>query len=818
MKGKFGKISGKKIQSKVIKTGLIVATVGTIIFGVMFGEQIYESTEDVYMNSKAKAVSVYQDVKTSVQQSLDERATKIELRRQEKAEKIKAENKKNASIKPDETANISLGYIDVEKILTSELISNNEMKNNTLEKVNGKKPASFKTLTAEENITGSMAGISLGAVESAGNPIAQDENKESNADTSNETAEKKVVGTKTQTFKSNNIRMGQVVSQNITKVVTSVYSDGTESQERTTSLSYDLNDETPSSQLDETKTVSPEVAKEETLKATPATLQSGTSIDSAEKKIVGTKTFSTKETNYSMGQVVSKNVDSVVKDVYSDGTESQARKSNFSFDMKDEAKTQPVQNPTVTHEVTEEVAPATLQPNSAVVTIENKSVVTAQNEGKKVKEISIKETTYSKREIVNQTITRVSTDLCVDGIESQAVFTTSSSETGNAKVESQKIEALEKIKEQNEESNNDNGFYLDTFDKPYSLEEFCADYFKNKILEDYVKKSNKNIILKYIDLKGKQTFGTINSTQLHTIYDTFRNSPNSVFCFGGKTFSFDINGNLLDTEKENDNVNNYIDDTNFKLGVNILGANLKGINPTPTNSATASPNILLSGGLNLYNSENTRLYYDFKTGYYFPISKDIQSSISTKIFGAKDFSNNFAVFGGSLQGDTKFYEKNGIYSLSGGVGYTSNNSLYGSFGVQYDKLTSNNNLVGVFAGINALHNTLNHHNSFALSMGASIKFGGNSKNKVSTEDSRDMYQNYALNYDLANKIKQPQNTQNGNNGQNPINPNGPTINPPFDDGLGGIEPENGPTQNPSNPNGPTIIVPYDDGRGMEQGQ
>ncbi|NCB48658.1 MAG: hypothetical protein EOM55_03460, partial [Clostridia bacterium] len=241
MKRYFNKISGKKTTSKIVKTGLILATVGTIVFGVMFGEQVYQSVEDMYKNTKAKTVSVYQNAKSSIEQSFEERANKIELKKQEKQEKQqdaippRLEIQKNAPIETGSMVDISLGAMENAEKLKNEKPASIQKKNVEIKNIEENIPVqTFIPVTDEKKIA-PMPGLSLGAVQSKINSSVE-------SVAPSENAEKQIMGKRTMSVKETTSSMGQVVSKNVDTIVKDVYSDGTESQERKSNFSYDLND------------------------------------------------------------------------------------------------------------------------------------------------------------------------------------------------------------------------------------------------------------------------------------------------------------------------------------------------------------------------------------------------------------------------------------------------------------------------------------------------------------------------------------------------------------------------------------------------
>ena len=707
----FDKYSGKRVKSKVIKSGLIVATVGTIIFGVMFGGQIYESAEDVYRNSKAKVVATYQDFKTSTQKSKEESSIKALLN--------KLSKDKKSQVETGSLVDISLGVMENAEQLKNESLSLNKIKKeiaeNSKENQLKKEVVTSQSKTEKSNKsksdtkvfpeikTVSPAGISLGVVESALKPTSK-KSVENESKTTEKLTEESVVRTRTVSLKETSISQGKVVSSNTQEVLTGASSN------------------------------------------TEAELKS---------------TF-----------------DDITKDLGDNIS------NNSGVKNKAEEKTSEGLN------VEKSVATENEENDSAVVTIITKSEKTTEDKVVNTRTETLKKSSTSQTKAIPNKVDKISTQVTFNQADSQATFSTNSNDSGDGS----KVKEKNELQEQNEQSNNDKGSYLDTFKKPYSPEVFCADIFRNRILEDFIKKSGQNFSFKYINSLGEETRGTINSTQLLSIYDYYRNSPSSVFRFAGKTFAFDNNGKLISSEKENvidsEFMGKYLDDVNFKLGVNVMVSNLNGYNPTPITSATNNPNIMSAVDINNYSNGNMQMYYDFKTGYYLPVSENIQSSISAKIFGAKDYTSGVSVISTGLQGDIKFFSDIDLIEFSSGVAYSNKGTLSGSFGASYNTFTKNNDTIGVYAGIETLHNTISKDTSFAVTVGASIGLGGNSNKKVLINNSFDMSGNYASNYDLNNPNPQSHSTQNGN----------------------------GQGQNPINPDGPTIIPPYDDGRGMEQGQ
>jgi len=321
--------------------------------------------------------------------------------------------------------------------------------------------------------------------------------------------------------------------------------------------------------------------------------------------------------------------------------------------------------------------------------------------------------------------------------------------------------------------------------KPYSIKDFCAEFYRNKILEDFTSNPNQNASLEWTDKNGVTTKGVLNSSQLISLFDVYKNNQYAFYNFGGKSFTFGKDGQIITTSKhgivvKDDVLENYLDATNFKLGVNVLTANLNRVNPTPAITNPNNPNIMISAGINNNNNDNMRSYYNFKAGCDFPISKNTRNSVMAMVFGGQDFSENSSVVGAGLQTVVEHFSENGIFEFSGGIGYSSNSTLSGNVGASYT-FPSNKNTLKVFAGIDALHNLQNFDKSVLGKLGLSIEFGGKNGKTVFLKDGFENFNNFATNYDLNRINGQLQN--NGN--EQGETPDKPTIIGPIDDGRGG---------------------------------
>lgn len=192
---------------------------------------------------------------------------------------------------------------------------------------------------------------------------------------------------------------------------------------------------------------------------------------------------------------------------------------------------------------------------------------------------------------------------------------------------------------------------------------------------------------------------------------------------------------------------------------------------------------------NIENNEDVLFYYNFKTGYEFPVSEESKHAVDAIVFGAKDCSTDISLMGGGVQYSVQKLLEKGAVELATGVTYSNLNTISGNVLAGY-VIPSEKNVVKVYAGIDALHNFSTNDNAVQGKVGVSISFGPNSNNLPIKNN--DDFGKFAREYDMRNlSTPNPQSNGNGGDGGSNPSPNKPTIIGPFDDGLGGNDLQQG---------------------------
>ena len=192
---------------------------------------------------------------------------------------------------------------------------------------------------------------------------------------------------------------------------------------------------------------------------------------------------------------------------------------------------------------------------------------------------------------------------------------------------------------------------------------------------------------------------------------------------------------------------------------------------------------------NIGNNEDVLFYYNFKTGYEFPVSEESKHAVDAIVFGAKDYSTDISLVGGGVQYSIQKLLEKGAVELATGVTYSNLNTISGNV-LAGDVVPSEKNVVKVYAGIDALHNFSTNDNAIQGKVGVSISFGPNSTNLPIKNN--DDFGKFAREYDMRNlSTPNPQSNGNGGGGGSNPSPNKPTIIGPFDDGLGGNDLQQG---------------------------